>query len=234
MSEARDKEELNTKWRPTKIKISGYVLQFAVIVLAACFTIAVYQLYTALRERSIEREFLGGIKDDLKHSASQISDSIKVFQPTLDYYESFSNQLYSNKIDSGYVDSLGWNLLKANNFVFDDSRFEDFKSSGYLHLIKNRQLMKHIVSLYSIYMPNEKDADVHIFRNREEDFNKYIGTKLDFDQTGAIHLCRLLDDTAVRYQVFRYRNMFRERKRHQEAIILKMDSLQTEIEKELE
>jgi hypothetical protein len=233
MSAAKDNEELNAKWRPLKVKISGYVLQFVVIILAACTTLAIYGLYNAWRERATEREFLAGIKDDLKHGASQIADSIKVFQPTLDYYESFSNQLYNNKIDSSYVDSLGWNLLNTNYFVFDDSRFEDFKSSGYLHLIENKQLMKHIVSLYSIYIPIERDADVHIFRNREEDFNKYIGTKLDFDQTGAIHLCRLLDDTAVRYQVFRYRNIFRERKRHQEAMISKIDSLQTEIEREL-
>ena len=233
MSAAKDKEEPNSNWRPTKIKISGYVIQFVVLILAAFVTIALYQLYNAWRERKIEREFLSGIQDDLKHSATQISDSIKVFQPTLDYYEKFAGQLYNNKIDSSYVDSLGWNLLKTNYLVFDDSRFEDFKSSGYLRLIDNKELMKHIVSMYSIYMPIEKDADIHIFRNREEDFNKYIGTKLDFDQSGAIHLCRLLDDTAVRYQVFRYKNIFLERKRRQEAIILKIDSLQTEIEKEL-
>ena len=52
MSGAKDKEELNSKWRPTKIKISGYVIQFVVIILAACFTIVLYQLYNAWRERS--------------------------------------------------------------------------------------------------------------------------------------------------------------------------------------
>ena len=210
---------LKDKTKTISEKIKEFLEEISIIVLAVSITLLFHNWNEARHEKQLEREFLKGIKDDLAQSANDIEASIKVFQPTIDYYSNVSHQLSINKIDKKYVDTLGWYLMNTNYFVFDDSRFEGFKSSGYLRLIENEVLLKHLVVLYSAYMPFEKEADVNVFHTREQDYNKYIGINLNSDPFGESHVSNLLNDKAVRYQFFRYSNVFKERKQHKLSMI---------------
>jgi hypothetical protein len=224
---------LKDKSRSLKQKITGFIEEIFIIVLAVSITLMFHNWNDERHERAIERDFLKGTIEDLKQGQAQLAGSIKTFQPTLDYYNKVWKQINNHKIDSAYVDSLGYNLINTNYFVFDDSRFEGFKSSGYLRLIENRALLKHLVTLYSVYLPFEKDVDANVFHTREQDFDRYIGVKLNLDTTGNIRVAKLLNDPAVRYQVYRYQMIFDERKRHKQDMIKKMQALETEIETEL-
>ena len=93
-------------------------------------------------------------------------------------------------------------------------------------------LSKHLVTLYTVHMPFERDADNNMFRTRETDYNVYIGTKATTDSNG-LHFSSLLKDQAVKYQVSRYVDYFEERKRHKQWLIKKIREMVTEIDQEL-
>ena len=214
-------------------KAKDFLEEIFIIVLAVSITLLFHNWNEERHEKAIERAFLIGIKEDLKQSADDIQESIKVFKPTIDYYINVSHQISTNKIDTKYIDSLSWHLMNTNYFIFDDSRFEGFKSSGYLRLIENEVLLKHLVVLYSAYMPFEKEADIDVFQTREKDYNNYVGINLNGDPFGDTHVSKLLNDKAVRYQFFRYANVFKERKAHKLSMIKRIRSLVKEIDIEL-
>jgi hypothetical protein len=224
---------MKDKSRSLKEKFIGFIEEIFIIVLAVSITLMFHNWNDERHERAIERDFLKGTAEDLKQGATNLEGSIKSFQPTLDYYNTVWKQINDHKIDVRYVDSLGYNLMNTNYFVFDDSRFEGFKSSGYLRLIENKQLLKHLVNLYSVYMPFERETDVNVFHTREQDFDRYIGVKLNLDTSQNIRISPLLNDPAVRYQIFRYVVIFEERKRHKQDMIKRINALAKEIETEL-
>ena len=170
--------------------------------------------------------------NDLRQSAANLTISVNQYQHTIDYYNNVLKQLKVNKIDAPYVDTLSWNLKNTSYFVFDNSRFEGFKSSGYLRLIKNEQLLKQLVTMYAIELPFEKEADASLYHSRYEDFNKYIGIRADVDTAGNFIVSKLLNDRSVRYQYINYAQILEERKIHRQNVAKTMLSLAAEIDKE--
>lgn len=214
-------------------KIVGFIEEIIIIILAVSITLMLHNWNDRRHEREMVRNFLMGIKEDLKIDTEKLTYSIASFQPTLNYYDTVWKQMNSKKIDAPYIDSLTDYLGNTFYFTFDGSRFEGFKSSGYLRLIENQQLLKHLLRLYSVEMPFQKDADVGIFAMRKQDFVRYIAVKSEIDSSGNIHLSKLLRDPAVRYHIFEYQEVFRERKQQKEAMRDHMRDLITEIEQEL-
>ena len=102
-----------------------------------------------------------------------------------------------------------------------------------MRLIENKELLKHLLTLYTNIMPFEQDADKNVFRTREQDYNTYIGIKIDIDSSGVRHVSKLLNDPAVRFQIFRYVDYFEERKRHKQELIKQINDVVAEIHKEL-
>lgn len=214
-------------------KIIGIIEEILIIILAVSITLALHNWNDKRNEREIERNFLLGTSDDLKRGANHLTKAIKQFQPTIDYYHEVSKQMDRKKIDTQYVDRGSGYLTNTLYWTFDGSRFEGFKSSGYLRLIENQQLMKDLVSLYSIYMPFQRDADINVFHTREQDFNRYIGMKSDMDSSGNFHIARLLHDKEVSYQIYRYTWYFEERKSQKKDLADQMLAVAAEIDNEL-
>jgi hypothetical protein len=214
-------------------KIIGFIEEVFIIILAVSITLMLHNWNDRRHEREIERNFLLGTSDDLKRGAHSLTESIKHFQPTIDYYHEVSRQMDRKKIDTQYVDKSSGYLQNTLYWSFDGSRFEGFKSSGYLRLIENQQLLQHLLRLYSVEMPFQRDADINVFHTREQDFNRYIGMKSDMDSTGNFHVARLLHDKEVSYQIYRYTSYFEERKRLKEDLINEMLAVAAEIDNEL-
>lgn len=224
---------LKDKESKVKEKITGFIEEIVVIIIAVSITLAFHNWNDARQERKIEREFLTGLKEDLKQNAAGLEESIKRYQPTIDYYNQVWKQINTNKPDPQYMDSLSGYLRNTSYFVFDDSRFEGFKSSGYLRLIENEKLLQHILILYSVDMPFEKAADINVFHTREQDYSTYIGLKCDVDANGNHIVSKLFNDRAFRYQISRYVEEFDERKRHKQHVVKRTLDLVKEIEDEL-
>jgi len=201
-----------------KEKAKEFIGEIIIIIIAVSITVAFHNWNDERHEEKIARDFLAGTSKDLKTGAQAITASIQSFQPTIDYYNKVWTQIKQNKIDAKYVDTQSYFLRNTNYFVFDNSRFEGFKSSGYLRLVTNDRLLKHLVTLYTISMPFEKEADANFFQRRAEDFDHYIGSYADIDTTGNFLVSRLLNQKQVRYHIYAYGQILNERKEHKKLL----------------
>lgn len=217
-------------WEKTK----DFLGEIIIIIIAVSITLAFHNWNDERHEEKLERNFLKGTAADLRSAAKSLAVGNARFQPTVDYYDTVWKQLRKGKVDAKYVDSLSDYLRNTSYFTFDNSRFEGFKSSGYLRLISNETLLKHLVNLYTIILPFEKEADANFFRQRQEDFSKYIGINADIDANGNVVVSKLLNQRAVRYHFYYYLQVLTERQQHKEKIAKQMLALADEIDKELE
>jgi hypothetical protein len=224
---------LRNKSKTIKEKILGFLEEIVIIIIAVSLTLAFHNWNDRRNEREIERNFLAGIKQDLLNDAENIQEGIKQFQPTVAYYDTVWRQLNGHKIDTAVINAGSGALINTSYFGFDGSRFEGFKSSGYLRLISNEKLLKDLMLLYSTDLPFEREADITVFHKRMDDFDQYIGTRVPIDSAGTIHLSRLLNDPALRFQIFYYRLYLRERQERKAAIVKEMRSVADEIDIEL-
>lgn len=215
-------------------KVKDFIGEIIIIIIAVSITLAFHNWNEDRHEEKLAHEFLKGISADLKQSSKNITGSIKQFQPTIDYYDQVWAQVRSGKIDAAYADTGSYNLRNTNYFMFDNSRFEGFKSSGYLRLIKNEELLKQLVTLYTVYMPFERDVDTRFYTTRSDDFNKYIGTVAAIDGKGNFIISPLLNQRAVQFQLYNYLDIFKERKAHKQQLAKHLLDVAAAVDKELE
>jgi len=215
-----------------KHKVKEIALEVIIIVFAVSITLMFHNWNDTRHEHEIEREFLEGIKEDLKAEADKLDDNIKYFQPVVDFYDTAWQQIKSNKIDGAFFDKNSVQLTNTIYYIADNGRFEGFKSSGYLRLIRNQQLLKDLMTLYSIDIPFQEQIDKNLFAQRSADYDRYVGIKGVVDSSGT-HISRLLNDPAVRYLISRYVSSLNERKQQQAALAKEIRGIVTEIDKEL-
>ncbi len=202
-----------------KKKIKEFLFEILIIIVAVSLTLWFHNLNDRSHERQQEKEFLIGIKNDLKKDTSFIQNQIDYFKLTLNYYDTLWQQLYQHRIDSAYIDKHSGSLVNTVYSAFDNSRFESFRSSGNLKLIENQKLLLEITNLFSTALPFREKMDQFIFDTRREDFATYIGRKALIDSSGLMHVSRLLNDPAVRYQIFSDREILEERRGQQKELI---------------
>ena len=118
-------------------------------------------------------------------------------------------------------------------YVADNGRASKvFKSSGYLRLIENKELLKDLMSLYTMSIPFRENIDKNLFSQRSKDYDTYIGIKGIADSTG-VHVSGIINDPAVAYQITRYVSSFNERKQQQIELMKEIKDVIAEIDKEL-
>lgn len=218
---------------PVRKKIVNFLEEIVIIIIAVSITLAFHNWNDLRHERELERNFLIGTREDLLEFAENIQSSVKGYQPTVDYYDTVWQQINSHRINAAYIDEHSSALINTWYFEYDASRFEGFKSSGYLRLIRNEQLLRDIMGLYSVDIPFQRDADVIVYHQRMQSFEQYIGTKARIDSSGHFHVSALLNDPAVRYQIFYYRDYLQERQNQKAHLARKLLYLADEIDKEL-
>lgn len=216
-----------------KQKLKELLQEVLIIVFAISITLAFHNWNDHKKEQEIEREFLEGTRNDLKDVKAILEEGAKDFQGTVDFYDTLWTRLLANRATPGFIDSNAGQFTNTLYFIYDKGRFEGFKSSGYLRLIENKKLQDEIISLYTTDMPFEESADANVFRTREHDFITYIGSKAPIDSTG-MHISKIIDDPAVRYQIQRYVDYFNERKRHKAELAQRIDKVIKDIDAELD
>jgi len=220
-----------TGWRH---KILGLLEEIAIIIFAVSVTLALHNWNDARNERKMEREFLTGIRSDLKNDVLNVNAAVGDLKYTVNYYNTAWKQIINRKIDAAYIDTNSGQLATTSYFVFDNGRFESFKSSGYLRLIENQTLLKHLTSLYMVSMPFQVHADEMIYGARRDNFNTYIGTKAPVDSNKVVHVSKLLNDPAVKYQIMYYGGYLQERIRQKTELGIQINKMIAEIDKELD
>ncbi|WP_259071323.1 DUF6090 family protein [Mucilaginibacter sp. X4EP1] len=225
---------IGNKEKPWRKKIGELAEEIAIIIFAVSITLALHNWNDWRNERKMEKDFLTGIKGDLKNDAINLDYAVIDLNNTAHYYDTVWQQIAHKKLDVAYIDTNSGQLLNTVYFRFDNGRFESFKSSGYLRLIENQVLLKNLTNLYTSDMPFQVTADDYIYGSRRADYNTYIGVKAPMDAEKVVHVSQILNDPAVRYQLVYYGSYIHERIRQKKELAKHIRSVITEIDKELD
>jgi hypothetical protein len=221
------------KEKPWRKKILELLEEIAIIIFAVSITLALHNWNDWRNERKMEREFLIGAAADLKNEAHNLDYAVLSLNETSGYYDKVWQQIINNKPDAAYIDDNSYQLINTVYFLFDNGRFESFKSSGYLRLIENQTLLKDLTNLYTSDMPFQVSADDMVYSSRRTDYNTYIGIKAPMDSKKVVHVSQILNDPAVRHQIVFYGNYLHERARQKTELAAKIRRIVTEINTEL-
>jgi len=223
-------EDKSRSWRH---KIKEFAEEIIIIIVAVSITLAFHNWNDWRSERKIEKAFLAGTSDDLKKSAIDLEAGVRDLNDAAKYYDKVWEMIKTKKFDAGYIDSNSYQLITTSYFVFDNDRFEGFKSSGYLRLIENQALLKNITTLFTLEIPFQEHADDMIYSDRRRIFYETIGVKAPMDTNKIIHVSKIINDPAVQYQVVFYGNYMHERARQKKELAEHMRKVASEIDKEL-
>lgn len=224
---------LSDKNKKIAEKIKDFLLEIFIIVIAVSITLWFHNWNDHLNERKIEKEFLIGIREDLKIAADDLDSDRIHYQHTLDYYDTIWSQISENRVDKKFVDDNSGNLTNMVGFAFDNSRFESFKSSGYLRLIENQKLSQDITKLYGVTLPDRVGSDLIVFNERRNQYVQYIGSKVPMGPQGNALISGFINDPAIRFEIMWQRNMVHEIKDQKIALEQEIKKVLAEIEEEL-
>ncbi len=219
-------------------KAKEFFWEIFIIVIAVSFTLLLHNWNDSLHEHKLARAFLTGIKSDLDTGAIHLGQAVQYFQPDVQYYINARQQLATHQINAAYLDTNSWALRNTLYFSFDMGRFEGFKSSGYLRLIENQTLLKHLMSLYTVSIPFQVEADKLLFDERRRYYDEHIGPKapLLMKDPGNMMLAasKLVNDPYFQYYIIDYGSFLEEKQRQKLALIQEMKKLSAEIGAELD
>lgn len=165
----------NKKWRH---KVNEILLEIAIIVFAVSLSIWLHNWAEGLKDRSEEREFLIGLKQDLQADMQEMNSDRESFEKGLvkiSYFERVgSGEALSKDSLAAYMSFL------TSSAVIEPraSRFEALKSSGKMDIISNKNLLLHIIDLYTKDFPWITHTNEFNNKLRTERFQELIAARL--------------------------------------------------------
>jgi len=217
-------------WRE---KLKDFFWEMFIIILAVNITLWFHNWSEKRHERELEKNFLIGTKGDLDQVKHDMEINLSSTQPILDYYDSVWVQMNEHRIDKAFIDTHSENLMNTNYFNYNNSRFESFKSSGYLRLIGNDSLSFDITTLYTVLLPAQVSVEQMTFNERRQQYITYIGSKGRMDSSGKIIISDMLNSPDVKFQIKWQFDMLYSRKWQRQSAIQEIDRVIKEIDDEL-
>ena len=225
-------QALTDKKRGWKEKLKDFLWEILIIIIAVNITLWFHSWSEKRNDRELEKNFLVGIRNDLDIVFHNLRIDSMTYQPKLVYYDSICTQIDEHRIDKKYVDANRTNnLLGEQNFSYDNSRFENFKSSGFLRLIKSDSLSMNIASLYTIYFPMIKTMDEYA-RVNGQDLVDYIGTKA-VDSSGNMIVSELLNAPEAKFKIKNRKDLLQERQTVKRYVKQNVEQVISQIDREL-
>ncbi|MCL1932264.1 MAG: hypothetical protein FWF53_00405 [Candidatus Azobacteroides sp.] len=224
-------QSLTDKKKRWNERISDFLWEVFIIIVAVNITLWFHNWSEKRQERELEKNFLIGTRNDL----AIVKDRLVWgdLQSTLDYYDSVWVQMNEHRIDAAFIDANSRYLRNNYYFSYDNSRFESFKSSGYLRLIENAELSKEISRFYTVEFPNRVMANTKTFDESRHNFTTYIGSKASMDFSEEMHVSKLLNDPGVKYYIYYQKLTLMEMKVQMQDLRQGIEKLMNAIDEEL-
>ena len=142
-----------SKQHTLKDKIKDFLLEIFIIVFAVSLSIWFHGLSEKSHERHEKKEFLKGLKADLKHDIENVSKDLDFIKQQQKAYLYISNLKTGEIADKDTISSYQKYLYKYIGVQSNSGRYEGFKSSGKLALLENEELEDSVLDLYEEINP---------------------------------------------------------------------------------
>jgi hypothetical protein len=145
-------EETHEKAKGWRHRLPEILLEIGIIVFAITLSIQLHAWHEHSVERVEERQFLTGLRADLKSDVVELrSDSLSYAQVLRGYH--YFRTLTPQTYHADSVQKHQWTLGNATNLLPNSSRFEGLKSAGKLGVIENDELLNDILDNYQESIP---------------------------------------------------------------------------------
>ena len=163
-----------TGWRH---RLSEILLEIGIIVFAITLSIQLHSWHQHTVERAEERQFLTGLRADLKSDLVELrGDSLTYVKlvRAYQYFQTLSPQ--TARVDS--TKKYRWMLYNTTNLMPNSSRFEGFKSAGKLGLIADTELLNDILEYYQENIPSLLNETRGFSTYKERTIQQYLDEHL--------------------------------------------------------
>jgi len=194
-------------------KLSEFVTEIFIIVLAISLSIYFHDRSELRHQRHQAKEFLLGLRQDLKTDMEEMNSDKSSFQKSGIIFRYITSRKLNEPLNADTIRTYNNWIFNTTGLIANSGRFEGFKSSGKMGTIENKELQNYIMDLYQEDIPSlitstnyytEKkerlfdylDANV----KRKTDSTTNVINVLSSDQ--ALNICRSL--TFVKQILERY------------------------------
>lgn len=154
-------------------KLSEFVGEILIIVFAITLSIYVHDLSELRHQRHEAKEFLLGLKQDLKTDIEEMNSDKESYQKSGTIFRYIVRRKMNEPLN---VDTM----RKYNNWIFNTTglipnsgRFEGFKSSGKIGTIENKELQNYIMDLYQENIPS-LIVSTNVYTSRKQKLFEFL------------------------------------------------------------
>lgn len=142
--------ELAKGWRH---RLPEILLEVGIIVFAITLSIQLHAWHEHSMERAEERQFLTGLRADLRSDLTELRNDSLTYARVLQGYRYFQG-LTSKTLNVDSVHYYQWTLFNNTSLLPNTSRFEGLKSAGKLGIIEDDELLNDILDNYQERIPS--------------------------------------------------------------------------------
>ena len=135
-------------------KLGDFILEIIIILFAVSLSIYLHDNSGKKHQRQETKEFLLGLKQDLKTDIEEMNDDRGSFLQSGKAFSYLTSIKMNEKLNADTIKRYNNWILNTTGLVPNNGRFEGFKSSGKIGTIENKELQDNIMDLYQENIPN--------------------------------------------------------------------------------
>jgi len=135
-------------------KLSEFIGEIAIIVFAISLSIYFHDRSELRHQRHEAKEFLFGLREDLKTDIEEMNSDKSSFQMCGIIFRYIGSRKLSQPLNPDTIQKYGNWIFNTTGLIPNSGRFEGFKSSGKMGTIENNELQNYIMDLYQENIPS--------------------------------------------------------------------------------
>ena len=175
---------------PVWHKVAEFLIEIFIIVFAITLSIYFHDRSELSHQRHETKEFLLGLKDDLKTDIEEMNQDKSSFMQSQKAFNYITSRKLNELLNPDSIRYYyGW-IFNTTGLVPNSGRFEGFKSSGKIGTIENKELQNNIMDLYQENIPNLINS-TNFYTSKKQNLFEYVN----------MNRKRLTDSTSNLYAV---------------------------------
>lgn len=135
-------------------KLSEFVAEIFIIVFAITLSIYFHDRSELRHQRHEAKEFLFGLRQDLKTDIEEMSSDKNSYQNSGTIFRYITSRKLNESLNADTIRKYSNWIFNTTGLIPNSGRFEGFKSSGKMGTIENKDLQDHIMDLYQENIPS--------------------------------------------------------------------------------
>lgn len=135
-------------------KLSEFVAEIFIIVFAITLSIYFHDRSELRHQRHEAKEFLFGLRQDLKTDIEEMSSDKNSYQNSGTIFRYITSRKLNESLNADTIRKYSNWIFNTTGLIPNSGRFEGFKSSGKMGTIENKELQDHIMDLYQENIPS--------------------------------------------------------------------------------